>query len=352
VALIVLAVAAASAADIFSVGPVPVDANGANATAARDAARVEGQRKALRLLFERLTLAGDWPRLPRIDDATLGRLVRDFSVANEKNSATRYLADYTVRFRPDQVRMVLRNAGIPFAETPSKPLIVLPVLTQGGNSVLWDSPNPWRDAWANRKALTGLVPFVVPTGDLADVAAIDAAQAIAGDAAALQRIAEQHGGGDVLVTQATQQGSGELRALTTGTSRFGSIADMQDVRGNWRANSNEGEADFLARVADAVAREVEETWKRDNLLRGGQESTLTATVPIGGLKDWIAVRDRLAAVAAVKRTDIVSLTRTEARVDIHYMGDPKQLAVALSQRDLQLVEGTPFWTLRQSGGRS
>src|SRR5690348_8790050 len=159
--VLVLVLAAASAApaaraqnasptDIFTVANVPVDATAKSAAAAREAARIDGQRRAFRTLLERLTLAADRNRLPRLSDARITDMIRDFEVANERRSTVRYLADYTFRFRPDQVRQVLRNAGIPFAETISKPVTVLPILTQGSSSVLWDDPNPWRDAWASR----------------------------------------------------------------------------------------------------------------------------------------------------------------------------------------------------------
>ncbi len=130
--------AAATPGDIFTVADIPVDATANSALAAREAARIDGQRRAFGVLIERLTLAADRGRVPRLSDQQLTELVRDFEVANERSSAVRYLADYTFRFRPDEVRQVLRSAGIPFAETMSKPVTVLPVLRQGGATALWD----------------------------------------------------------------------------------------------------------------------------------------------------------------------------------------------------------------------
>src|SRR4051812_5730376 len=75
-ALLLATTTVARAVEVFAVGPVPVDATAANAAAAREAARAEGQRKALRLLFERLTQASDWSRLPRLDGATVTNMVQ------------------------------------------------------------------------------------------------------------------------------------------------------------------------------------------------------------------------------------------------------------------------------------
>ena len=347
--LLVFAALPAAAVEVFTVGPVPVDATAQTATAARDAGIREGERKAFRLLGERLVPAADWAKLPRADDAALSNMVQDFSVANERTSTVRYLADYTFRFRPDPVRRTLRQAGLSFAETPSKPVVVVPVLQRDGAPVLWDGVNPWRDAWGSRKTFEGLVPLIAPTGDLRDVEAIDAPQAVQNDGAALAKLAAVHGAGDGLLTIATIKPDGSVETVTT---RAGGTTGPRNLRQSWKPNPGEGEADFLVRVANGVAAEVQEAWKRENLLRFGQDATLTAVVPLSDLADWVAVRDGLSGIAAVRRWELVSMTKQEAKLDIQYVGDPGQLRLALAQRDLALEEGSPFWTLRRRGART
>ena len=343
---------AAASADIFTVADIPVDATASDAVAAREAARVDGQRRAFRALLERLTLVADRGRLPRVGDQQLTEMVRDFEVANERSSAVRYLAIYTFRFRPDAVRSLLRNAGIPFAETVSKPVVVLAVLRHDDTALLWDDPNPWRAAWSDRKDAGGLVPFVVPLGDAADVAAVDPNQALAADRAALARVAALHDGGDILIAAATRRPSGELQT----TLRRVSAAGASEIAGaTFQPAAGESEDDFMARAVTATAAAVEEAWRRENILPTGAEGVLTAAVPLNSLADWIAVRDRLKGVPTVKRSDIVTLGKQNARVEIHYLGDPAQLRLALAQRDLVLDGGdaagspgdsTASWTLR------
>jgi Uncharacterized protein conserved in bacteria (DUF2066) len=337
----------ARAQDVFAVGPVAVDATGESAAAAREEARLDGQREAFQRLVARLTVPADRERVPRVDDAQLNNLIQDFAVANERSSAVRYLADLTFRFRADAVRRLLRGAGVPFAETVSKPLVVLPVFAGEAGPVLWDSPNPWREAWANWRPPGGLVPFIVPFGDLADLAAVDAEQALAGDPAALQRIGRLHRNGDVLVSEARRQGEGVVETTTT---RHGVGSEPQGLTQTWRAEGDETEEALLARAVAGVAEAVEEVWKRNNLLQFGQEARLVVAVPLDGIEEWVAIRERLAEIPAVRRAQTLALNREAARVELRYLGDPRQLELALAQRDLELAEGSPDWILRRRAG--
>ncbi|HEX3498355.1 MAG TPA: DUF2066 domain-containing protein, partial [Stellaceae bacterium] len=339
---------AAAASDIFTVADVPVDATAANAVAARDAARLDGERRAFRQLLERLTLVADRGRLPRVGDQQLTDMVRDFEVANERSSGIRYLATYTFRFRPETVRALLRDAGIPFAETVSKPVVVLPVLRRDDAAVLWDDPNPWRAAWSDRTGSSGLVPLVVPLGDAEDVAAIGPDQALAADPAALTRIAAHNGGGDILIAAATQRSGGELQ---TSLRRVSASGTSEIAKASFQPAPGESDSAFMARAVAASVADVEEGWRRDNVLATGKEGVLTAAVPLnGGLAEWLVVRDRLRGVPTVKRSDVLTLGRQAARIEIHYLGDPARLRVALAQRDLVLDGGEDSWTLRPRSG--
>ncbi len=333
-------------AGVFTVAAVPVDATAASAIAAREAARIDGQRRAFTILLNRLTLASDHSRLPRVSDAKLTDMVRDFEVANERSSAVRYLADYTFRFRPDDVRQMLRNAGIPFAETMSKPVTVLPVLRQTSGAVLWDDPNPWREAWADRKIQGGLVPLVLPLGEASDVTAISADQAIAGDPGALNAIAARYGGGDVLIAQATLSDSGQL---DTSIRRVSGATVTPVSTAAFRVNPGESQGDMMGRAVAASVSDLEDIWKRQTLLGFGAESVLTANVPISDLGDWLYVRDHLIGVAAISRSDLLALGKSGARLEIHYSGDSSRLQLALAQRDLTLSGSGTSWTLQRRG---
>ena len=339
--------AAGSVQDIFTVTGVAVDAQAETAAAARELALAEGQRQAFRRLLERLILRADYPRHSRLDEATLTALVQGMEVEEEKRSSIRYLAKLTISFKKDEVRRLLREEGLRFSETVSKRILVLPVYEVAGTQALWDDPNPWRDAWLRREMHDSLLPLLMPAGDLGDIAAIGPAQALAGDEVGLAAMAARYRVDDTIVARAAL--SFDLAAgaprLEVSLSQHGPSGDQVIIE-SFVGVSREAIDELLSRAARDITLELEERWKHDTLLRFDREMRLSAKVPLGGLGEWLLVRQRLGAVAMVRKVELATLSKANAQVVLHYLGDPGQLSISLAQRDLELAQEDGFWTLR------
>lgn len=336
---------AARAGDVFAVTGIPVDVTGDSATAARDQALLEGQRKAAQILLHRLTLPEDAAKLPQISDADLLEDVQGIEVEREKISSVRYLGDLTVRFKPDAIRALLRTAGIRYAETASKPLVVVPVYRTSEVALLWDDSNPWLAAWSAHMAKGGLVPFIVPLGDLSDMAAVTADDAVQGTTAKLDALARRYNASDTLVVIAAPTAPAGLD-VTEMHYASGQMqrTDVIHVAGQ----AGEATDALLARAVGEVQGQVEQNWKLENLLRFDREDTLTATVPLHDLAEWLAVRRKLGDSAMIRSMDIVSLSKSQAIVALHYLGEVGQLKLALAQKDLDLAQDGVNWTLRMT----
>ena len=98
-----------------------VDATADSAAAAREMARIDGQRRALAAVIERLSGASEPAKPPKLDDKAITDMVASFEVANEHMSAVRYVADYTFHFRPSKVRRLVRVVETRRRKTAAKP---------------------------------------------------------------------------------------------------------------------------------------------------------------------------------------------------------------------------------------
>jgi hypothetical protein len=282
---------------------------------------------------------------PQITPDQLTDLIASFEVANERTSTVRYVADYTFHFKPNAVRQLLQGAGTTYVE-PAKPIVVLPVWHGGGQAVLWDDPNPWRDAWANHAPGQGAVPVIVPVGGLTDVSLIDAPKALSGDRAAIKALSARYQNDDVVVAIALPKDS--PRRIDVAATRYSPAANPgapQIVTLSTVAKSGESDADLLARaVADTIAR-LGQSWKAGNVLDTHLNGTLDVTVSASSLADWVAVRDRLRVLPAVRSLDLVSFNARQVRVTIHYVGSEDQLRAAFGTSGLELGGDDPNRTL-------
>lgn len=335
----------------FEVLGVTVDVTADSAQIARVQALALAEKKAFRQLLERLTLQAYHDRLPKVSAAEITSLVIDFSVAEEKASSVRYLAHLDYHFSGRGVRELLDGEGIPYAETVSKPVLMLPVYQAAGALSLWDDPNPWRNAWnaLGAKGAAGLVPMVLPVGDLQDVRTIGAEQAIEGDMQRLEEIAKRYAASDVVVAHGilrmdSYNGLPELEVYLT---RFGSALQEHTVVKSFSAMADEPISALLERSAVALKGQVEDNWKQDNLIQAGQAQVLPVQVRVNGLKDWVSVQGRLNGVAIIRQAEQVLTRRDQVRLNLHFIGDAEQLALSLDQADLTLWEEAGIWYLGQ-----
>ncbi|MGY8991285.1 MAG: DUF2066 domain-containing protein, partial [Rhodospirillales bacterium] len=333
--------------DVYEVA-VPVDVTAKSAATAKKEALTNGEMLAFSRLLERLTLLDELDRLPQLGQRGIAPFVNNISLADEKTSGVRYLAKLTVRFKRQEVRKILMDLGISFAETRSKPVLVLPVYQAAGALMLFDDPNPWREAWSGLPERDNLVPLNLPKGDLTDIAAVGAEQAVQGDQQRLNAITRRYKAGDTIVALARL--SLDLRTsrprVEMDLTRYGPNGAGRKETRILTAKAGETPQGLLNRGAEILARLIEDQWKLDNLLKFDQTGVVAVTVPISNLPSWLTVRKSLTQVSVVRQVDLVLLSREEVRANIQYIGELEQLILALEQADLRLSKEGDEWILR------
>jgi len=341
--------------DVFSVANIYVDVTDKTASSARKKALAIGERKAFDMLLKRLTLRIDYHRLPDLDAEKISTFIQDFGVTEEKNSEIRYLANLTYRFKPNVIRDLLRDSEVQFAETISKPILVLPVYQLAGAAYLWDNPNPWRDSWLSKLGIlkskkkgqmVGLVPMLFGNGDLNDIATISAELAVKGDIKSLAAIARKYDVAKTLVAIAI------LKITARGTpvieiqiSRYDENSGKRLFTMQTKAREKEDVNALLKRTAMEVINRVEELWKVDNLLKFEKVGVIAVTLPIDDLIEWVEAKRRLMKIAVIENIELVIFSRQEVRFNVHFIGDAEQLQLALAQLDMDLNEKKSGWIL-------
>ena len=412
---LIFADAVRAADDVFVVVRVPVTAEAERATDAKALAQAEGRRRAVDILLRRLTAEEDWVYLPRLSDDTQGaaagriapasdaytgdayasatgaakqavylddtRLVdleSGFEVLGEKSSATRYRALITYRFKPEEIRRLLKRAGIPYSEAQMRTALVLPVLQTEKSVYLWEERNPWMAAWKSRPYTYELTPIIAPLGDLEDSARITARQALALDQDALAEMAAHYGVSQVIVAHARLTQANDEDRLTVRlingyreSGQSAGIAALDDQLAADDPYAEPGEAvigysagadeDFAAEVGDVLGastgsrpsggfRMLAESqidaaitkyasgWKERTLIDHASESILTVSAFFDNLGDWSRIRGALIASPLVGAAQISALSRRGAEMSVRVFGDPSRLQVSMEN------QGVVFWS--------
>ena len=294
-------------------------------------------------------------------------MVAGFEIDGELVSTTRYRASLTVDFDPTEVRRLLRDSGIAYAETVSKPVLVVAV-----------QRDPRR-----HEAVGGRKPLAPGVGGA------PAPRRPGADPPAARRHHRSRHGGRRAGAGVRYGGAGRAgRALRhergggRGRRAFGLRCRRQALRarrrgggGSWTARprppaarsrsrcagsrptetgpvqktligrADESERALLERGTDRIVTLLEDAWKAANLIRYGEDHALQATVPITSLGEWVSIQQRLAALAMVAAVEIDSLSVREARLTLRYHGTADQLRLALDQNDLALEPLADEWVL-------
>ncbi len=182
----------------YAIPGISVDAAGRNAFDARANGWREAQRRAWPQLWARMT--GATPAsAPRLSDAALDAMVAGFDIEREQIGPTRYIARLGVVFDRSRAAAYLgRSARV----IRSAPMLLVPVLRDGGTVYTFERRTPWRAAWSRFRESGSSIDYVRPAGAAGDALLLPAGQAFRPDRNLWRTRFDRYGVADVLVAEA------------------------------------------------------------------------------------------------------------------------------------------------------
>ncbi len=322
---------------LYTAGGILVDITGDIATL-RDQAMLQGQRQALQRILIEIAPADQVAGIALPGEDVISGWVQDFAIDEEKIAADRYIGIFTFRFQAEPIRTLLADYGISFAQTQTKQVLVVPVMTdETGTSTLWGPTNQWLAAWTLAPPRSTLMRFVLPRGDAGDVITISAVEALAGDTGKLGSLAARHGAGDVAVAEAalSPAAADGTRTLSIAVTRHGP-AGAQVLRDRIVGDAL-AQDQLMRQGVERAAALLQDAWKQANLIDANIQGSMEVDVPVVDLKEWVAVKRQLAKVQGLRGARLISLSRSLAEMELSYIGTEEQFARALAREDLALT---------------
>jgi len=311
----------AYASDPFTVKNVKVDATADTAIDAQLKATEAGQIRAAEILIERLTLESQRAELglPEVTIDMARSIIRGQSIANEKRSSRRYLANITVAFNPSRVKAKLESAGYKMIATQSRPRLILPIFNDDNP---WNE-NEWTTAWRNEAFMHSLTPVKYVNDDT--VGMITANEVLSLNKPALQRVAQQFGVAQILIAQASGS-EGNISVTLTDYS-----VDTQQRRsmGTVRASNFDG-------AAWSVVSKLENDWKQASVSLAENAKDMSVTVLYASQSDWMQLQDVINNSAQIQEARLDALSKDGAMMTLSFSGNINRLSNELAYKGVQI----------------
>lgn len=339
--------------DLFTVGDVMVDISAENAIKAREQAFAQAQVDAFKTMAARMMPEAEATAFTPPEAAVISPMILDFEVTKEQLSSTRYVGTYLFRFDAGAVKSYFGSRNVSYSDTKSRPVLVLPFMEAGGKMHLWSPFNVWMKAWGRAKNLqSGLVPLVLPLGDVADVADIGDDEALTYTPAGLAKLTARYEAGEAVIVVARMnpalaadgidadpaQGTLTMQLYRTDT---GTPVLSQDL--SLSAAEGETLATLMDKGLENVRAALQRDWKAQTASRSSEMMRVQAKTPFSSLGQWTDTKRALDRVYGIEDLRVVTITPQGASIDFAFRGDEARLREALSQAGLALAAGAPTY---------
>ncbi|QJQ33692.1 heavy-metal-associated domain-containing protein [Sphingomonas lacunae] len=181
-----------SSNDLMVTG-IQVDVRADSADEAREKGWQEAQRKGWAALFKQVNGGASAPGLP---DSTLNGIVSAIVVEREQIGPGRYIATLGVQFDRARAGQILGISGRIFR---SPPLLVLPVVYEGGIPQSFEQRSEWQRAWALLRTADSTIDYVRTSGRGADPLLLNPGQMRRRGRIWWRELLDQYGASDVLI---------------------------------------------------------------------------------------------------------------------------------------------------------
>jgi hypothetical protein len=176
----------------FEISGIKVETTGKNADEARQKGWEEAQRQAWSALWARNKGGGT----SGLSDSGLNGIVSAIVVEEEEVGPRRYVATLGVVFDRARAGQLLGVRGV---TSRSAPLMVLPVIWDGGAPIVFEQRNMWQNAWAKYNSSESSIDYVRPSGVGGESLLLNAGQLDRRSRNWWRTILDQFGAADVVI---------------------------------------------------------------------------------------------------------------------------------------------------------
>ncbi len=336
---------------VFAVQGVDVDVTSTDATTARNQALMDVQVKAFYQLLERLgtpELAAD--AQAKLTPEEIAPYLRSLSIEKETSAPGRYIGTFTVRFLPTKMQKYFEDRGMRVPARQAEPILILPVWRGADANKMWED-NIWRQAWLDLKGEQGVVPLIVPLGDLEDTETLTVEDALHNDPIKLEAIRKRYGAPSILVAQAQPKADGGLHVYIEGETRLGKVMFNKIYKsedGKVESAAPAAVLKFQAAIQDSYKKaEAKIAAAQESAKNANRSQSMAVAVPFASPRQWNAIRSRILTTPNVLGVDLSTLSAEGAVIKLLFNHSVEDLQGNLQRAGLTLSQYGATWVIQQ-----
>ncbi len=272
--------------------------------------------------------------------------IRGYQLTHEKADGNHYLAEYLVSVSTDRVGRLVVSDDTTATNENAKPVLVLPVLTDGDKTLMWEPDNAWRSIWNSVALERGENLLIVPYGDPEDMTITDSATILGYGFSSLKDMAKRYGTNEIVVVRAQVIRDQTPARVRVTMRRLGEKLDKTKEVSFEVNNAGDAPESLLPNAARDVAdqlKEIARLYEGEIEKKLANAKTIALQVEFRRLGDWVKTQDALRKLPGVVQLDVGSINIQSAQATLYYNGTPESLKEIMESNGLNVVtENTPW----------
>lgn len=183
----------------FRIQNIEVETQADSVADAKKQALVQARKKAFDEMIKKMVDPKQIDYFSKIEDETIEFLIDSVQVVKETVGSKAYKTTISFYFNKDRIESFLKTKTVEFVVPVNKTMVLIPVLSDGAKTYLFEKENPWFRVWQQASLNQALCTLIVPNGDLTDIHTVGAEDAIIGATHRLQEIAGRYKASSIVV---------------------------------------------------------------------------------------------------------------------------------------------------------
>lgn len=284
-----------------------------------------------------------------LTEETLLRYIRGYEIVQDRTMENRYQAQFKVSLSETQIRQLATDDPLSFlGEVAPRPnaMLVIPVLDNGTDLLLWDGSNVWRSIWNSVALERGEGLLVTPFGDPTDVSWVSNKDVLSSTHESLAPWLGRYGtdmAAQVLVTYALER---KPIAVDVAVKYIDAQEELTRNYTFEAANPEDTPELLLIQAASRIAEEIKaEAYKRSKQKQMQSEEVKRQPVRFyfQRLPEWVNVRGQIEKLPNLLKVHVKQIGVNHADIELQHTMQPSMLKRSMEVRGFIVNDGAEPW---------